>query len=58
MDLQKSRIIHGSKTFLGKIFGTARFKLHLSLLKKIILIKRISTKTGKIRRTRNSNRIF
>jgi hypothetical protein len=58
MALVKLKPILGLKTSLGKIFGIGRLKLHLYHQKKIILIRKISMKTGKIKRKSSSNRAF
>lgn len=58
MVLQKSKIIPGWKIFPGKIYGTERSRLLSSLPKKITLIKRISMRTGKTKRTSNSSRML
>jgi hypothetical protein len=58
MALVKLRPILGLKTFLGKIFGIGRLKPHLYHQKKIILIRKILMKTGKIKRMSSSNKAF
>ena len=58
MAQMRSRIIPGSRIFLGKTSGTGRYRHRLSRLKRITSIKRISMRTGRTRRTKNSSRIF
>jgi hypothetical protein len=58
MGLMRSRITHGSKIFLGRISGTGRFRLRLSLLKRITLIKRILMRIGRTRRMRSLSRTY
>ena len=58
MGLLKSKSILGWRTFPGKTSGTRSWRLPSSLLKKTTSIRRISTKTGRIKRMSNSNRTF
>lgn len=58
MDHKKLKIIHGLEIFLGKTYGTEKFKHLLFLQKKIISIRKILMRIGKIKKMKNLNKIF